>query len=555
VPLLVSIGYSSCHWCHVMERESFEDEHTARLMNERFVCVKVDREERPDVDALYMEAVQGMTGHGGWPLNVFLTPSGLPFYGGTYFPPQERPGMPAFSQVLVAVAEAWSERGEEIAASGEQLRERLSSGALLRPATEPFAEAALDAAVGRLRESFDAVNGGFGGAPKFPQASAIEFLMARGEREMALYTLRSMAGGGIHDQVGGGFHRYAVDTTWTVPHFEKMLYDNALLARAYLHGAQLSDDARLLEVCHDTLRWALREMRGPEGGFYSALDADSGGVEGSFYVWTTVELRSVLGADAGSAIRWLGAGEGGNFLDPHHPAPGLNVLEDRGPRPDEQTCARIRARLLEVREQRARPGLDDKRIASWNALMISALAEAGEEFLDAAVECAEFVLRDLRDSDGRLLRTYSNGEAKIGAYLEDYAFMLEALIALFEATCDERWLAHATAFADELIARFSDPENGGFFSTAADGEQLIARRKELEDSPIPAGGSSAAMGLLRLAQLTGNEEYERHSAGTIALLQTIAPKHPTSFGHMLQAMHWRLAPVRPIACELPARRD
>ncbi len=574
VPLLVSIGYSSCHWCHVMERESFEDEHTARLMNERFVCVKVDREERPDVDALYMEAVQGMTGHGGWPLNVFLTPTGLPFYGGTYFPPRERPGMPAFSQVLIAVAEAWSERGEEIAASGEQLRERLSAGALLRPAAEPFDEAALEAAVERLRESFDAVNGGFGGGvggPQFPQASVVEFLLCRsnptgvppivtpppsavtGEdtaTQMALYPLRSMAGGGIHDQIGGGFHRYAVDTTWTVPHFEKMLYDNALLARAYLHGAQLSGDAHLLEVCHDTLAWALREMRGPEGGFYSALDADSGGVEGSFYVWTTVELRSVLGADADSAIRWLGATEEGNFVDPHHPTPGLNVLEDRGPRPDEQTCKRIRERLLEAREQRARPGLDDKRITSWNALMISALAEAGEEFLDAAVECAKFVLRDLRDSDGRLLRTFSAGEAKIGAYLEDYAFMLEALIALFEATCDERWLGHATALADELIARFSDPENGGFFSTATDGEQLIARRKELEDSPIPAGGSSAAVGLLRLAQLTGEEEYARQSAGTIKLLQDIAPRHPTAFGHMLQAMHWQLAPPRPIACEI-----
>ncbi len=306
VPLLVSIGYSSCHWCHVMERESFEDERTAQLMNERFVCVKVDREERPDVDALYMEAVQGMTGHGGWPLNVFLTPEGLPFYGGTYFPPQDRPGMPSFTQVLLAVSEAWGERGAEIRASGEQLRERLAGGALLRAAEESFDESSLDAAVQRLRASFDTVNGGFGGAPKFPQASVLEFLMARGEREMSLYTLRSMAGGGIHDQVGGGFHRYAVDQTWTVPHFEKMLYDNALLARAYLHGFQLSGDAALLEVCHDTLGWALREMRGPEGGFYSALDADSDGVEGSFYVWTTAELEEVLGedADVGDPLVW-----------------------------------------------------------------------------------------------------------------------------------------------------------------------------------------------------------------------------------------------------------
>ncbi len=392
MPLLVSIGYSACHWCHVMERESFEDEHTARVMNEGFVCVKVDREERPDVDALYMEAVQGMTGHGGWPLNVFLTPEGLPFYGGTYFPPQERPGMPSFTQVLLAVSEAWSERNEEIRASGETLRERLAGGAALKPAAEPLEESGLAAAVERLRDSFDAVSGGFGGAPKFPQASVLEFLMCRAgsqgdagveeiEAQMALYTLRSMAGGGIHDQVGGGFHRYAVDSTWTVPHFEKMLYDNALLARAYLHGAQLSGDSELLRVSVDILEWALREMRGPEGGFYAALDADSEGVEGRFYVWKTSELEKVLGEDADTAIRWLGASEEGNFADPHHPEPGLNVLEDRGPRPDAETCARIRERLLDARSERTRPGLDDKRLTSWNALMISALAEVGAYLL------------------------------------------------------------------------------------------------------------------------------------------------------------------------------
>ena len=580
VPLLVSIGYSSCHWCHVMERECFEDERIARLMNERFVCVKVDREERPDVDALYMEAVQGMTGHGGWPLNVFLTPEGLPFYGGTYFPPRERPGMASFPQVLLAVAEAWEERGEEIRASGEQLREQLSGGARLAPAEGAFEQSALETAVDGLGGIFDAINGGFGGAPKFPQASALEFLMCRAAKHqgndpsspaesatispsaadapqtdaaaMALYTLRSMAGGGIHDQVGGGFHRYAVDATWTVPHFEKMLYDNALLARAYLHGFQLSGDRSLLDVCHDTLDWALREMRGPEGGFYSALDADSDGVEGRFYVWSVEQLREALGEDAEAAIRWFGASEQGNFVDPHHPEPGLNVLEDRGPAPDEQTRARIRERLLDARARRTRPGLDDKRIASWNALTISALAEAGEGYLDAAVGCAEFVLRDLRDERGRLLRSYNGGEAKIGAYLEDYAFLLEALIVLFEASCEERWLTEATTLADELIERFSDVEHGGFFSTAADGEALIARRKELEDSPIPAGGSSAAMGLLRLAQLTGEQRYERESARAIALLQTIAPRHPSAFGHMRQAMHWSLTPPRPIACELPA---
>jgi uncharacterized protein YyaL (SSP411 family) len=559
-PLLVSIGYSSCHWCHVMERESFVDPRTAALMNELFVCVKVDREERPDIDALYMEAVQGMTGHGGWPLNVFLTPEQLPFYGGTYFPPEPRHGMPAWTQVLQAIGETWSERREEIRSGGEGLRERLSGGAQLQPSSQPIEAAVLDEAVAVLRTAFDPVNGGFGSppshAPKFPQASVVELLLCRDERDMALQTLRALASGGIHDQIGGGFARYSVDATWTVPHFEKMLYDNALLARAYLHGWKLSGETRLEEVCRDTLDWALREMRGPEGGFYAALDADSEGVEGRFYVWTVTELREALGEDADAAIAWFGATEQGNFVDPHHPAPGLNVLQDTGQRPDGDTQTRIRDRLLEVRSGRTRPGLDDKRLTSWNALMIAALAEAGAaldeaRYTDAAVACAQFILRDLRDSDGRLLRTYNDAHAKIGAYLEDHAFLLEALLALFEATCEERWFVEARALADTLIARFADPENGGFFSTAADSEPLIARRKDLEDSPIPSGGSSAAMGLLRLAELTGDAEYERQALGVLALLRDIAPRHPTSFGHLLQALHWRLSPMRPIACAVP----
>jgi uncharacterized protein YyaL (SSP411 family) len=559
-PLLVSIGYSSCHWCHVMERESFEDARTAELMNEGFVCVKVDREERPDVDALYMEAVQGMTGRGGWPLNVFLTPEQLPFYGGTYFPPDPRQGMPSWTQVLQAIAESWSENSGEIRAGGERLRERLAGGPSLRPSEEPIHESSLIAAMRRLKDTYDAANGGFGGAPKFPQASVIEFLLLRGERTMSLGTLKAMASGGIHDQLGGGFSRYSVDETWTVPHFEKMLYDNALLARAYLHGWQQSEDRRLLEVARDTLEWALREMRGPEGGFYSALDADSEGVEGRYYVWTVRELTELLGGDAEAAIAWLGVSEQGNFLDPHHPQPGLNVLQDRGLSPDEATRERIRSRLLEARGGRVRPALDDKRLTSWNALMISALADAGAalggadglRYTDAAVAVAEFLLRDLRDDAGHLLRTYNDGQAKIDAYLEDHAFLLEALIVLFEATCEERWLEHATALADEMVARFADPEHGGFFSTASDGEALIARRKDLEDSPIPSGASSAAMGLQRLAQLTGEAEYERHAVSVLSLLHEIAPRHPGAFGHLLQAMHWQLAPARPIACEVPA---
>jgi uncharacterized protein len=573
-PLLVSIGYSACHWCHVMERESFEDQRTAAVMNENFVCVKVDREERPDVDALYMEAVQSMTGHGGWPLNVFLTPEQIPFYGGTYFPPDARSGMPAWTQVLQAIAASWNEHREEIRSGGERLREHLAGGGRLSPSAQPIEPAALDAAVGALRHSYDAAHGGFGGAPKFPPASVIEFLLLREEREMSLGTLRAMAAGGIHDHVGGGFARYSVDRFWTVPHFEKMLYDNALLARAYLHGWRASGEPRLLEVCLDTLEWALREMRGPEGGFYAALDADSEGVEGRFYVWTVAELREVLGADADAAIEWLGASEQGNFDDPHHPQPGLNVLrEEWGTNeralPDPGARGRIRERLLEARARRARPGLDDKRLTAWNALMIAALADAAtelqrearaeelsgtaERLLDAARVCAQFIERDLRDPSGRLLRTYSQGEGKIGAFLEDHALLLEAHLALFEASCEERHLSDAERLAHEMITRFSDAERGGFFSTAADGEQLIARRKELEDHPIPSGSSSAALGLLRLSQLTGEGEFEQHASSVLRLVHEIAPRHPSAFGHLLQALHWYSVPARPIACQVPAR--
>src|SRR5215207_8746445 len=382
-PLLVSIGYSACHWCHVMERESFEDPEVAALMNERFVNVKVDREGRPDVDAIYMEAVQAMTGHGGWPLNVFVTPDQVPFYGGTYFPPDQRSGMPSWRMVLAAVADAWTRRREEIRAQAPQIVERLAGAARLTPSDEPMTEASLDAAVATLRESYDAANGGWGGAPKFPSASAIEFLLARGEPAMALETLRRMADGGMYDQVGGGFARYAVDATWTVPHFEKMLYDNALLARAYLHGWLVSGDPVLRRTCEETLEFVLRELRGPEGGLYSALDADSEGEEGKFYVWSFDDIVDALEpADAEAALVWFGATAQGNFE-------GTNVLESRGTEPPPEQRARIRERLMEVRAQRVRPGLDDKRLLAWNALALGTLAEAGarlgrEDLLDAA---------------------------------------------------------------------------------------------------------------------------------------------------------------------------
>jgi len=544
-PLLVSIGYSACHWCHVMERESFEDEGTAALMNERFVCVKVDREERPDVDALYMEAVQAMTGSGGWPLNVFCTPDQVPFYGGTYFPPEPRHGLPAWRQVLAAVADAWTNQHEEIRASSEEVRARLQGAAILRPSDADLDPGALDEAVARLREQYDPEWGGFGGAPKFPPASAIEFLVARGEREMALSTLRAMASGGIHDQVGGGFARYAVDRTWTVPHFEKMLYDNALLARAYVHGWQASGDDALREVAERTMDWALRELRGPEGLFYSALDADSEGVEGKFYVWTTIELIAALGPDSEAALDWFGATDEGNFE-------GVNVLEARGPEPDAETRERIRARLLEVRAQRVRPGLDDKRLAAWNALMINALAEAGavlgrDDYLNSARTAATVLLRVHRDPDGRLLRASDGVSGRLNAYLEDHAFLLEALLTLYEASFEVRWFEEARALADTMIGRFADDERGGFFSTSADHETLVARRKDLEDTPIPGGNSSAALGLLRLAALTGERGYEERALGVLRLLHEVAPKHPTAFGHLLQALDWAAGPPREVA--------
>ncbi len=553
-PLLVSIGYSACHWCHVMERESFEDSDTAELMNDRFVCVKVDREERPDVDAIYMEAVQAMSGHGGWPLNAFLTPEQVPFFGGTYFPPQPRHGMPSWRQILLAVADAWATKRAEIREQGERLAPRLVGAALLEPSREPMDPRVVATAVAALRQSHDPQWGGWGDAPKFPAASTIELLLARGETEMSLLTLRAMASGGINDQVGGGFSRYSVDRTWTVPHFEKMLYDNALLARAYLHGWLVSGDEVLRRTCTETLDFLLRELRAPEGAFHSALDADSEGVEGKFYVWSVDELRAVLGDDADAAIAWFGATVHGNFE-------GANVLEARGPEPPSAQRERIRSALLEARAARVRPGLDDKRLTSWNALAIAAFADAGAvlgahdpegvgsgpDYLDAARAAAAFVLERMREPDGGLLRTYNAGEARLRAYLEDHAFLLEALIVLYEATFEPRWFAAARELAEQILERFADPDRGGFFSTASDHEALVARRKDLEDAPIPSGASSAALGLLRLAALTGENRYEAAAVSHLRLLHELAPRHPGAFGHFLQALDFHLSPTQEVA--------
>ena len=542
-PILLSIGYSACHWCHVMERESFEDETTAAYMNEHFVPIKLDREERPDLDAIYMEACQAMTGHGGWPLNVFLTPEQVPFYAGTYFPPEDRGGMPSWRRILEAVTEAWTEKSDEIRAGSDRIAQRLQGGAGLEPSTDVLDPSVLDEATTALRMSYDTVHGGFGGAPKFPPASAIEFLLRHGETEMTTHTLRAMASGGIYDQIGGGFARYSVDPLWLVPHFEKMLYDNALLARAYLHGWQVTGEPLFRTVCEETLDWALREMRGEEGGFYSALDADSEGEEGKFYVWSLDELREAGGDEA---VQAFGATGEGNFE-------GKNILVRAG-----EASPELKRRLYEVRSKRVWPGLDDKRLTSWNALMIAALADAGavlgrEDYLDAARGCAGFILGELRDERGRLLRTWKDGRAKLNGYLEDHAFLLEALLTLYEATFEPRWFGEGRALADTMIERFADDDRGGFFETSSDHEQLVARRKDLEDHPIPAGNSSAAYGLLRLAALTGEHEYETRAVGVFRLLHKVAAHHPQAFGHLLQALDFHFAAVKEVALVGPDR--
>ncbi len=552
VPILISIGYSACHWCHVMERESFTDAETAAYMNEHFVPVKVDREERPDVDAIYMEALQGMTGGGGWPLTAFCDPDGVPFHCGTYFPPQSRGGMPSFMTVMEAVVAAWSMQREEIEGAASRTRAQLGAIGRMPPSTDEIGPEILDAAIPELLSQVDEVNGGFGSAPKFPPASALDLLLARGEREPVELTLDAMAAGGIHDQLGGGFARYATDAGWIVPHFEKMLYDNALLARTYLRAHLELGHDRYRDVATGVCEWALREMQAPEGGFYSALDADSEGVEGRFYTWTPAEARAALEA-AGlehlepDLLAHLGIGSRGQLE-------GRSVLHlPRGiDAPEPAGLEAAKAALLAAREARIRPGLDDKRLCSWNALMAGSLAEIGAalgepRYVEAARRCAGFVLTEMRDADGRLLRAYNDGRAHLNAYLEDHAYLLEALLTVYEATFEVHWFESAVAVATTMVDRFADDEQGGFFTTSSDHEQLIARRKDLDDHPAPSGNSAAAHGLLRLGAMTGDGAWEERARGVLRLLAGPAAKHPQGLAYLLSAIDFHVSPTREVA--------
>jgi uncharacterized protein YyaL (SSP411 family) len=518
-PLLVSIGYSACHWCHVMERESFEDEATAALMNELYVNVKVDREERPDIDSVYMDAVVALTGQGGWPLTVFLTPDGEPFFGGTYFPPEPRHGLPSFRQVLRAVADAYRERPEDVAAQAEALVGALRRSAETKPSGEPLTEEFLAEAERVLLAQLDPRWGGFGHAPKFPPASVLEFLVRRGALEPVRLTLDGMAAGGMYDLVGGGFHRYSVDAQWLVPHFEKMLYDNALLVPAYLHAGLLTGEERYRVVAEQTLDYMVRELRLPSGGFASSQDADTDGVEGLTYTWT---------ADEGAPAE---------LLEPFEH--GRSIL--RGDL-DEET----RARLLEIRDRRPQPALDDKVIASWNGLALAALAEGARrlerpDLLTVAIELGEVLAVD------PLWRTLRDGRPKYPAYLDDYANVAHGLYELHVATGDLRWLREARRIALAAVELFGDPELGGFFLTEAGGEQLVARQKAFDDNPTPSGSSMLAFVLLRLARIWGDDELERTAVGALRLVRDLLVQAPTAFGWALCALDLHLSPRRELA--------
>jgi uncharacterized protein len=567
-PILLSIGYSACHWCHVMERESFEDESIALLMNENFVNVKVDREERPDLDQIYMTAVQMMTRHGGWPLTVFLTPDLVPFYGGTYFPPEDRHGMPGFPRVLTGVAEAYRAKPEEVRESAAELLAELSRSGITRESNEPVATELLDSAASALARAYDARHGGFGGAPKFPPSMALEFLLRQHRRasdqfsiEIVRHTDRRMAEGGLYDQLGGGFHRYSTDARWLVPHFEKMLYDNALLSRHYLHAYQATGEEFFRRVVEETLDYVTREMTGPEGGFYSTQDADSEGVEGKFFVWGKREIEELLGAeDARLFNAFYGVTESGNFEGEnilHVTRAADEVARELGVETArlEEALRRGRRILFEARERRVKPGRDEKVITAWNGLMLESFAEAAAvlerpDYRATAERNAAFVLENLR-RDGLLLHVYKDGRARHVGFNDDYAFFVSGLVTLFETTGEPRWLEEAVALADKMVEEFWDDDGGGFFYTGRSGERLIVRNKDYFDNAIPSGNSVAAELLLRLSALTGDEGYRRKAVSLLRLVRDLAARHPSAFGYALCAFDFYLSTPKEIVVVTP----
>jgi hypothetical protein len=582
-PIFLSIGYSACHWCHRLREESFENEDTARLMNELYVSIKVDREERPDLDALYMEAVQALTGSGGWPMTVFLTPDGAPFYGGTYFPPQDRYGMPSFTRVLRGVADLYRNQREEVERQAQAFREHYAeveqTGLKLpedfNPATTTVSAETLTAAANALVSQFDAIEGGFGPAPKFPHPMGLEFLLRVEARRRAkdasalpssqldenllphtLLTLDKMADGGVYDQVGGGFHRYSTDKIWLTPHFEKMLYDNALLAPVYLHAWQLTGEPRYRRIAEETLDYVLREMTDPSGAFYSTQDADSEGEEGRFYVWSAEELRDLLGDDAPLAIAYWGVTDGGNFE-------GRNILHVAQPLEDvaaslgittgetQERLELARKALYEARSKRVWPGKDDKALAAWNGWMLRAFAEAGrlldrEDYRAAANKNADFVARELL-VDGRLRRAWRNGQAKLDAYLEDYACLANAFLSLYEATGNAGRFTVAHELVAAMVERFWDEPTGAFFDTASDAEALIGRPRDLTDNATPSGTSLACEALLRLTAFTGELRYREYAARILVALAPAMERHPSSFGHLLCALDDLIGPYYEVA--------
>ncbi|MFW6062739.1 MAG: thioredoxin domain-containing protein [Chloroflexota bacterium] len=564
-PILLSIGYAACHWCHVMAHESFEDDDTAAIMNEHFVNVKVDREERPDLDSIYMSAVVTMTGQGGWPMTVFLTPEGHPFYGGTYYPPVPRFGMPSFRQVLQSVARAWETQQDEIIENAGQMSEHLGQRLGLMGQQSDLQPQVFDHALQALRQSYDEAYGGWGDAPKFPQAMTIEFLLRMavqrdGEgQEMAAHTLEMMARGGMYDHLGGGFARYSTDSKWLVPHFEKMLYDNALLARAYLHGWQVTGRERFRQVVEETLDWVVREMRHEDGGFYSSLDADSEGEEGKFYVWNPGQIREVLpDDDADLFMSYYDVSEGGNWEGKsilNTPRDMADVANELGVdvAQAEERLAVARQKLYERRSERVWPGRDEKVLTAWNGLMMAAFAEAGrvldrDDYVQVARENAHFLYETLRGEDGRLLRTWKAGsEGRYNGYLEDYAYLGDGLLTLYQTTFEEQWFAWAEELAQMMLDHFRDEQGGGFYDTSDDHEALIHRPKDVQDNAVPSGNAMAATVLLTLGLFTGKGRYWDVAEQAVAAMSGAMAQYPTGFAQWLTAATFILGDPREVA--------